>query len=81
MNEPTQAKPAADAAGARVDRAVGRPAPERARTCEDGCNGCDDCTDYEDDQDQECTYCRGAGTDRYSDHLMACPYCDGSGEQ
>ena len=24
MNEPTQAKPAADAAGARVDRAVGR---------------------------------------------------------
>jgi len=22
------------------------PSPDRARTCEDGCNGCDDCTDY-----------------------------------
>jgi len=65
----------------RLQRRVGRPAPERARTCEQGCNGCDDCTDYEDDLDQECTYCRGLGTDPYMDHLMTCPYCDGSGDQ
>ena len=54
--------------------------PERANACDQGCNGCDDCTDYEDeDDDEECTYCRGTGTDRYTDNLIACPYCDGSG--
>ena len=77
----TQTDERRDAVAGQLERGVGRPAPERARTCEQGCNGCDECTDYEYDPDQECTYCRGLGTDRYADNLLTCPYCDGSGEQ
>ena len=64
--------------GTPVDRPVGRLAPERARTCEQGCNGCDDCddcTDYEDDS--ECSRCHGDGMDPWCDYCMPCPQCGG----
>lgn len=63
-------------AGARpVEQPVGRPEPERARTCEQGCNGCDDCTDYE--GDDECARCHGDGMDPWNDYLLPCPECGG----
>jgi hypothetical protein len=61
------------AVAGQLERGVRRLVPERADAC---AQGCDDCTDYEDD---DCSYCRGSGTDRYTDNLLTCPYCDGSG--
>jgi hypothetical protein len=62
----------------QVERGVGRPAPERDRTCEQGCNGCDDCTDYDDEPDDQCLHCRGDGMDPDCDYLLPCPDCGGS---
>lgn len=62
----------------RLERMVGRPGPERASTCEQGCNGCDDCTDYEDEPDDLCLHCRGDGMDPDCDYLLPCPDCGGS---
>ncbi len=69
-------KDEATPAKVRPNDGLGGCRPQRASACEQGCNGCDYCTDYEDD---ECSYCRGSGTDRYADNLLTCPYCDGSG--
>lgn len=60
---------------APVDRPVGRPVPERARSCEQGCNGCDECTDYEDEA--ECSRCHGDGMDPWNDYMLPCPTCGG----
>lgn len=72
------------------EQPVGRPNPQRARTCDDGCNGCDECTAYPDGDWEpgdrwRCTEC-GHGwnaideTERPRDE---CPNCgaDGQGKQ
>ena len=66
------------AVGVPVERSVGRPVPERAAGCTQGCNGCDDCTDYDDRPGDECLHCRGDGMDPDCDYLLPCPDCGGS---
>jgi hypothetical protein len=52
-------------------------APERPRTCDDGCNGCDECTDYIEDDAESCRRCHGDGRDPWNDYLLPCPLCQG----
>ena len=63
---------------APVERGVGRSAPERDRSCAQGCNGCDDCTDYADEDPHPDYPCRHDGRCQYAiDHgaegLGHCP--------
>jgi DnaJ-class molecular chaperone len=64
-----------EALGPPVQRPVGRPVEQRARTCEQGCNGCDECTDYEDPLG--CSRCHGDGMDPWNDYMLPCPECGG----
>lgn len=83
MTKPEDA-PLPEAVGSPVQCPVGRLVPERARTCEQGCNGCDDCTDYWDgddgpERDTTCKHCNGTGGDPWNDGILPCEHCDGEG--